>query len=182
MNTHVWSSGFLKGIISYGLSAMFLTKSRRLALPLEELTYAYVATPAYEQSALRRPPSRHKARGRLVPTNVGISDVPRGHRTARTAGRDDLLLPCSQSGALRNLCPACLQDRTCDNPHGTGNLEKKFWQGVCIGLPNSLLPFSRFTGYPKDNQSSNLPASSFFSLLPSALRSMHSSPPVPDIS
>lgn len=127
MNTHVWRSGFLKGILSCGLSAMFLTKSRRLALPLEELTYAYVATPAYEQSVLRRPPNRHKARGRLVPTNVGISDVPRGHRTARTTGRDELLLPCSQSGALRNLCPARLEDRPCDNPHSTGNLEKKFW-------------------------------------------------------
>lgn len=50
LNIHAWSSGILEGILHCGLSVTFMTKSGRLAPPLEELTHASVATPAAEAS------------------------------------------------------------------------------------------------------------------------------------
>lgn len=111
---------------------------------------------------LQKPPGQYKARGRLVPTDIGISKVSRGQGAASTVGKEEqgLLLLCTQSGTLRNICPSVPQDRQYDTPQGTVNPEKKFWASGMYWLADSLLPFFRIHRIT-ERQSLSLLASSF---------------------
>lgn len=149
MNIHARSSGTLGGILRRGLSVMFITKSGRLAPPLEELMCAYVATPASEAS------KKAQSKDRLVPTDAGVQEFP-GQRGS--AGRDGLLL----GQGLLLLCsfpPSALAPW-----HSPGHCQpgKEVLGKWCVGtckIPITI--FSEFTRLQKDSQSLSLPASSF---------------------
>lgn len=128
---------------------MFITKSGRLAAPLEELTHAYVATPASEAS------KKAQSKGRLVRTDAGAQEFP-GQRGS--AGRDGLL-PGQGLLLLCTFPPSALAPW-----HSPGHCQpgKEVLGKWCVGACKiPIIIFSDFTRLQKDSQSLSLPASSF---------------------
>lgn len=135
MNIHAWNSGILEEILRCGLSVMFITKSGRLAPSLEELTCAYVATPAAEAA------KKAQSKGRLVPTDAGVQVFP-GQRGS-TAGRGGLLLG---QGLLAALLLLSLSAGHVALPRALPTQKTGSGQVVCRACEIPITIFPDFTG------------------------------------
>lgn len=156
---------------------MLITKSGGLAPPLEELTRAYVATPAAEAS------KKAQSKGDWCQPTRGFQVFP-GQRGS-AAGRDGL--PLGQG--LLPLCsfpPSALATWHFSGHCQPGKEVLGKWCVWACKIP--ITTFSEFRRLQNGSQSLSLPASSFsFGLslvLPPghlSTQSMLSPPPIPDV-